>query len=244
MTTDYPEIPDFLRRRRGEVVPPPDPMHVSALRCPEPATEPSWRSRWPLTDADRAAIAELAGGRSPEAREEKKWAWTRRVKAVRGSEGRWFPGARWDPTNARWTHPQLNQESKLCDGPVQPGAESVTPAPAATGGHTMAKKAKAKKEPAAPRKIGAPKGKVEDFHPVRAGTARAKVVELGLAGDKTVAQIASRIGKDRKTVLTHLFCLNRDSGIGYDVGEDDRVTVTLPGSKTLEDAIKQPAEAA
>ena len=38
--------------------------------------------------------------------------------------------------------------------------------------------------------------------------------------------------------------LNRDSGIGYDVGEDDRVTVTLPGSKTLEDAIKQPAEAA
>jgi len=107
----------------------------------------------------------------------------------------------------------------------------------------MAKKEKKAKEPKAPHKIGAPKGKVEDFRPVRAGTARAKVVELS-GGGKTLAQIAARIGKDRKTVLAHLFCLNRDCGVGYDVGEDDRVTLTLPGSKTLEDAIKQAAEAA
>lgn len=109
----------------------------------------------------------------------------------------------------------------------------------------MAKKTKTKtKEAAAPRKIGASAGKVADFKPVRAGTARAKVIELGLKAAHTVAQIAARIGKDEKMVLAHLFCLKRDSGIGYDVDENRRVTVTLPGSKTLEDAIKQPAEAA
>lgn len=80
--------------------------------------------------------------------------------------------------------------------------------------------------------------KVSDFRTVRAGTTRARVVEL-CDGKKTVDQVAAAIGGDRKKVLAHLHCLWRDCGVGYSVGEDDRAVVLFPGSKTRADMVAE-----
>lgn len=105
----------------------------------------------------------------------------------------------------------------------------------------MSKKAKTKGE-VPTRDVSQPAGKVADFKQVRDGTARAAVVSMaGRASGASIEDIAKAIGSDRKTVLTHLFCMNRDCAYGYGV-VGDKATMTFPGSNTWKDAIKPAAE--
>jgi hypothetical protein len=85
---------------------------------------------------------------------------------------------------------------------------------------------------------GKPAKRVDEFRPVRAGTDRAKLIEELDSGKCKVPQMANKY----KALSTMLLCMNRDCGIGYHVDEDLVITLKYPGSKTLEDAIKQPAE--
>jgi hypothetical protein len=109
---------------------------------------------------------------------------------------------------------------------------------------TMAKKEKASR---VEKEIFVAPGKVADFRQVRAGSARATVVGMaGKSSGATVDEIAKAINKDRKTVLTHLFCMGRSPdaggcGYGYEV-KGGKAYITFPGSKTVKDAIKEPAE--
>ena len=217
-------IPSFLRREPGGSVP-----VVGAPSAAVAQTSPLDRLRelYPLTDRDRVVIAELTTASRVRA-ETKFKARIERVKKLREVGNHYVPGSRWDTSRARWVHPGLDAKINSA-APVQ---ETVM----------AEKKDKTKKEPAAPRVIKGDVGKVADFKPVRAGTARAKVVKMGAGGDKSVAQIASAIDGDRKTVLTHLFCMNRDCAIGYEVTDDGKVVLTFPGSKTIDDAIKEPVE--
>ena len=219
-------IPHFLRREPGSARPGVEDRGPSERNVTPQTVEPSWRKLFPETDADRAARTELLAAQRAE-KEQKFRVRIERVKKLREVGNHYVPGSRWDTMRSRWVHPGL-----------------VDQKPAAPTGETdmSEKKAKTKKEPAAPRVIKGDVGKVADFKPVRAGTARAKVVKMGAGGDKSVAQIASAIDGDRKTVLTHLFCMNRDCAIGYEVTDDGKVVLTFPGSKTIDDAIKEPAE--
>lgn len=75
--------------------------------------------------------------------------------------------------------------------------------------------------------------KSSDFTPVRTGTAREKVIRMGIKGS-TIENIASAIERPRSSVMVHLHCLHRDNGIGYTVS-GEKVHVTLPEGKTLHD---------
>jgi hypothetical protein len=224
-------IPKFLSRTRGKTR---EQIDAARKRAIAAAGEPATRKTIPtvppvdrLTDRDREVIAEIQQGRQRKAEQGFK---NRTTRVAR--EGRYVPGSYWDMRHGRWVHPALADKKAPPQTNHQPGETD------------MAKtKAKKKEANGGGRRIGQPAGKVGNFVPVRAGTARAKIVALGAKGDLTVAAIAARIGKDRKTVLTHLFCLNRDSAIGYRV-KDDRVELSFPGSKTAKDAIKVAAEAA
>ena len=129
------------------------------------------------------------------------------------------------------------QDSLQSTGPeVQTGPQSTSGHQPEQQEESVAKKTK-KARTNGGLEAAKPAGLVADFHPVRAGTTRAKVVQ---SSGSTVGEIARKIGKDRRTVLAHLFCLNRDCAIGYEVN-NDKVTLSFPGSKTLRDAIKERA---
>lgn|SRR5262252_2095475 len=114
------------------------------------------------------------------------------------------------------------------------------------GEKTMAKTATKKKEPKVrerrtPKSAGQPVGKVADFRPIRDGSMQAKILTFAAKGGKTVSQIASHVEQDEKYIMTALYCINRATGIGY--GKDDeKITITFPGSKTIDDAIKAPVK--
>lgn len=91
------------------------------------------------------------------------------------------------------------------------------------------------------RDVSRPVGKVADFRTVRAGSARSVVIEMaGKGSGAMVDEIAEAIDSDRKTVMTHLFCMARDCGFGYEV-KGGKVSLQFPGSNTWRDAIKAPA---
>lgn len=76
------------------------------------------------------------------------------------------------------------------------------------------------------------------FKPIRAGTVRAKVLELMTPGDKTAQQIATRAGIDPKQVMAHAYCTHRDAGIGYEV-KDGKLKALYPQGVSLAKAIKK-----
>jgi hypothetical protein len=104
----------------------------------------------------------------------------------------------------------------------------------------LAAKPKREKKPAVERtpKIIGQSAAPERFKSARAGTTREAVIR---SSGLTLAAIAHKIGRDRKTVLAHLFCLNRDCGVGYRV-EGDVVTLIFPKGKTVDDAVRAKAE--
>lgn len=191
------------------------------------------------TEADARAAAEIAAALKRE-KEEAFMKRLGRAKARSGREGRWVPGCRWDAARGRWIHPAARWDAALGQW-IQTSGAAAEAAPR-TGETSVAKEKKQKKAPGEGRDVKRPCGLVSEFGQVREGTARATVVKMGLKGC-TVESLANAIGKDRATVMTHLFCLNRDCAIGYEVA-GGRLSITLPGSKTLEDAIKPAAEAA
>ena len=108
-------------------------------------------------------------------------------------------------------------------------------------GNVMAeKKVKKVKEAAAPREISRPVGKVSDFVQVRSG-ARRVIVETITGGSATVDDLARATGHDRKALFADLHCMNRDSGIGYEI-KNDKVTLSFPGDRTWRDALRPLAE--
>ena len=95
-----------------------------------------------------------------------------------------------------------------------------------------------KTRPAGEKKSKAhPAGKAADFRPVRAGTARARVVEAATRAGATLASVAAHAGVDRRTLMTHLFCLGRDCAIGYEL-DGEGVKLLFPATLTAADAIK------
>lgn len=229
MATDLPEIPDFLRRAPGDHRP---ELFRITMTGSSPGLvgdfEPSWRRAYPLTAADIAARDEVE--RLQKMRSETKFrARIERVKTLRQDGNRRVPGSRWDVNTSRWVHPGLPA--------ITTGVCEVSEKKSKT------KAKRAPRENGVTRDVSRPVGLVGAFAPVRAGTARATVIAMGAKGTHTVDAIAAKIGKERTTVMAHLFYLNRDCGIGYDV-VDGKLTVKFPGSKTVEDAIKPAAEAA
>ena len=99
------------------------------------------------------------------------------------------------------------------------------------------------KAPRAPRAVGKPAGRPEDFRPVRSGTARAKIVsQIPTDVPVKIDTVVQVTGIDRKTLMVHLACLHRDCAIGYEV-DGDGVRLVLPEGKTTADAVADPKPA-
>lgn len=83
-----------------------------------------------------------------------------------------------------------------------------------------------------------PAGKAADFRLVRAGTARARVIEAASAEGATLETVARAAGVDRKTLMAHLHCLGRDCAIGYET-DGEAVRLLFPEGKSAAGAIKR-----
>ena len=119
----------------------------------------------------------------------------------------------------RPNHLKANEQTRTAEAPVS------------------AERAK-KTRPAGEKKSKAhPAGKAADFRPVRAGTARARVIEAATRAGATLASVAAHAGVDRRTLMTHLFCLGRDCAIGYEL-DGEGVKLLFPAALTAADAIK------
>ncbi len=88
-------------------------------------------------------------------------------------------------------------------------------------------------------------GLVSEFKQVRPNTIRSAIVETaGKAGGATVDAVLKASGlADRKSLMSHLFCLNRDCAHGYKL-TGDKVALTFPGSQTWRDAVRPNVEKA
>lgn len=87
-------------------------------------------------------------------------------------------------------------------------------------------------------------GTVAEFKPTRAGTDRAKILEL-MDGTLTPDQIGSKMGSDKfnaKYVMAHAYCLRRDCGIGYELTKEGFLVALYPRGKSYDDAIKSLVE--
>ena len=104
----------------------------------------------------------------------------------------------------------------------------------------MAKKESTEKKS---REASKPPGLVSEFKQVRPESMRAAIVETaGKSGGATIDAVLEASGiADRKSLMSHLFCLRRDAGYGYNLS-GDRVTITFPGNRTWRDAIRPAAE--
>jgi hypothetical protein len=73
-----------------------------------------------------------------------------------------------------------------------------------------------------PTKRGGKELNVEGFRPVRKGSKRGLVAEFFLSGEgpQSIREAMARLDLSRSGVLSHLFCLNRDHGIGYELVND------------------------
>jgi hypothetical protein len=126
----------------------------------------------------------------------------------------------------------LNQiRSDNTQAPAAPAA-SVEPEE-----RTVAKKKVKAKTNGVGREVGKPAKPVAELKMIRAGTTRAKILAL-MNGSKTSVQVADAIGIEKNYLMSHVYCIWRDSGIGYKV-EDGKLTAVYPGQKTIEDVIEQ-----
>jgi hypothetical protein len=69
------------------------------------------------------------------------------------------------------------------------------------------------------------------FLPVRAGTTRAKVVELLRESPMSFVDLAKKLGTEPHLARTSLFCLWRDNGFGYRI-ENGVVSIVIPAGVT------------
>jgi len=228
-------IPDFLQtQNRRPLTPEQQAADAAATAAAQAALGSVTSTFKKLAELQAAAATERF-----EALNRKK----AKKKISQQAQGTWVPGCSWDPKRGRFTHPTATWNGAKWVSKAGPAAASAATSAPQPGESEVAKKSKAKKK-ASPksgegRDVSRPCGLVSDFGQVRDGTARATVVKMGLSGC-TVDALAKEIGKDRATVMTHLFCLNRDCAIGYEV-EDGKLSITLPGSKTKADIIKKAA---
>ena len=102
------------------------------------------------------------------------------------------------------------------------------------------KKVAAEKKPRANAKAGKPPKPVSEMRQVRAGTNRAKILKLG-DGTRTVASIAKACDITEQNLVSHAYCLHRDCGLGYSLG-DGKLTIIYPGQRTIDDVIKAAAK--
>lgn len=144
---------------------------------------------------------------------------------------------------------RANQKKTAEPAPAAPETTEVSQsaAPETSGETDMAKKAKAKKtngDARKPRVIKKAPGSVADLGTIRAGTDRAIV--LGLCnGSRTAEQVSAEAKQKVKSkgkmspgyVLQHLYSANRDAGVGYEVGENGKISLAFPGSKSLKDIV-------
>jgi hypothetical protein len=70
-----------------------------------------------------------------------------------------------------------------------------------------------------------------DFLPVRAGTTRAKVVELLRESPMSFVDLAKKLGTEPHLARTSLFCLWRDNGFGYRI-ENGVASIVIPAGVT------------
>lgn len=223
-------IPEFLRikNRRGTG------MIHRATAAPQPIvpwpspSERYAREHLPPAEAEAVIARDRADReRYTEQRSSRQEAQKRlQVARARDPRNKKLPGSRWDTTLCRWVHPALEKIKAQKTGETTMAKTRKKAAPAEKKG----------------RQISRAAGLVEDFAAVRAGTVRAQIIKLATEHSRTIDKIAELAETDRKTVLTHLFCMNRDCAIGYAVDDTDVVTLKFPGSKTAEDAVKAPAE--
>lgn len=77
-------------------------------------------------------------------------------------------------------------------------------------------------------------------HRVRPGTDRHRVLRL-LDGSRTPTEIGRRLGFARPGyALSHLYCLARDVGVGYQLDEEGRATALYPEGESLDTAVAKP----
>lgn len=112
--------------------------------------------------------------------------------------------------------------------------------PMASAKKKAVKKVTAKKTGAAPRSRASTNGRKEPekklLGQLKPGTKRATIVEMS-NGKNTVEQIAKKVDIVASQVSTQLHCLNRDTGIGYDMNEG-KPKVILPTGATLKQLFK------
>lgn len=227
-------IPPFLRIKKGERRDSSHPVMSGKSTAMDMTAQEGFRARYPETEVDRRArekLEEEIRTSASRKKDQKFERWNQRKQ----EKSQHVPGSRWDIKTSRWVHPALSNNSA-------PGSNKGDTSMAKKAAKKSAvKKAPAERAERAPRVVTKPPGKVEDFGQVRENTDRAKVLIRADAGD-TIAAIAKKIDKDEGYVKTALYMINRDCGIGYTIGEDQRVTLKFPGSRSLKDAIKSPAE--
>jgi len=73
-----------------------------------------------------------------------------------------------------------------------------------------------------PSKRGGKELNLEGFRPVKRASKRGAVAEFFLSGEgpQSIREAMARLDLSRSGVLSHLFCLNRDHGVGYELVND------------------------
>jgi hypothetical protein len=130
------------------------------------------------------------------------------------------------------------------DGPPPAGAVELKPVGELNVAKKQAKRANKDTNGAASgyRIKGKPAKAVAEFKPVRAGTDRAVVLKMAaVKSTASLETIAKELKCEPKYIAVHLYSLNRDSGIGYEVDAAGGIELKFPGSKTVKDAIVQKA---
>ncbi len=128
------------------------------------------------------------------------------------------------------------------DQDQQPVTESTQTEEAAVAAKKKTKVKKEKSENGGRKLTSKPAGKVSEFKQARPGTVRAKVLEAIAGRGATMEEIVKETGLEQKSVVAHLFCTQRDCGIGYEVSPTGIIKALFPGDRTLKDALKAPAE--
>lgn len=91
---------------------------------------------------------------------------------------------------------------------------------------------------------GEPRGKppaaATEFKPIRAGTIRDQLISF-MDGTMTAAQIADKIGKTPANTSSHIFCLWRDCGIGFQYDADGKISVVPPEGMSAGELVQRAA---
>lgn len=130
-------------------------------------------------------------------------------------------------------------DTQASDGPALADTQTTSAEESDVAKKAKATKTKTTTKPKDGKREKLPKANAK-FKPVRAGTARAKVIELS-DGSRTVAQIASRIQTDERTVEMHLYMMWRDCNIGYSIA-DRKPSIIPPSGVKRASLVKAAAE--